>query len=91
MPNTSSTALTMALKKVFSGMENRAQHSASGRCRKTGVPARDLELGRIDGFDESRQSTISGPDRQDLSISSEQSNEVVQSKEVGQEIVWVEE
>jgi hypothetical protein len=93
MPNTSSTALTMALKKEVSVIENRAHHSESGKsptqqgcCRKARAPARDPELEHMDGGDESRlSSTMSDPDRADLSISSEQ------FKEEGQEIIWVDE
>jgi hypothetical protein len=45
MPNTSSNALTMALKKASSGMENQAPHSPKSRrrqsiSRKAGVPVR---------------------------------------------------
>jgi hypothetical protein len=102
MPNTSSNALTMALKKAFSVMENQSHYG------KASVPARYPELEHLDGSDESRQSTMSGTDSsRDLSISTEQSKEElstmsgpdrqdvsisnVKSRDEGQEIIWVEE
>jgi hypothetical protein len=102
MPNTSSNALTMALKKIFSVMENQ------GPCGKASFPAWYPELEHLDGSDESRQSTMSGTDSsRDLSISTEQSKEElstmsgpdrqdvsisnVKSRDEGQEIIWVEE